>query len=470
MSYRSLKKLCQHYYHETHRAQAIRRHGEILTLSSGINHLPAPAVLKESIGREFSEDRFYTSYTDHCGSKLFLSTVYYELRELTKDRGPRIHPGKNISRTIGGTGALSSVIGYLGSSGWVKKALVLGLNYSLFTLWYEKYGIAYRTVKSRDESRILPTVEEALAAVSEYAPDMIILTQPTNPSGEAYTAHELRVLVNEAIKRDIWFLLDDVPNLYNVQDTLLPNVFEVVEQGEYPEKLIYVNSFSKSRSMAGLRFGYAVTNEEIRNNLYRLNDELYWSPQHVASCALSKDVLFRLISKRVKGLDEASKERTMGRMLRQYAHLLQVMSPYADDMSRFEDNFAYVKGERSSLLEEFKHYEKQLEGIYRAYSGNWARAVSVLGPYMKRSIPSVHGFNHCFLVDAKVGEGDFCVGVFEDTGIDFYTQAVFDDHDDLSRGQFFVRMSCALNPVLFDAGLARLEGVFGKYCRRTAQA
>jgi aspartate/methionine/tyrosine aminotransferase len=421
-------------------------------------------MLKKKIISEYEEDRFYTSYTDHCGSRLFLAAVYCELKELDNLKIPKLDPQKNICRTIGATGALSSVIEYLGSRNYVRKALVLGLNYSLFTLWCEKHNIKYHIKKSDVEDRILPTVEEAIDGIRLFEPDLIILTQPTNPSGEVYFKDELKEIVDEAIKRDIWFLYDDVPNLYNIHDNLTPvNIFEVIEQETYPEKIIFVNSFSKSRSLAGLRFGYVVCNQTIYDYLYHYNDQLFWSPQHVASSALAKDIVLRTMLRKTKSVSADKRQQSIDRTVRRFSHTIKLLSPYADDMSMLEDNFMYIKPQ-TTWEDDLIQYEAELLNIYNIYNSNWQKAVSELQPYMSRIIPGSNGFNHCFTVNSSLKEGEFCIKLFDETGIDVYTESVFAEDDNLDRKDYFIRLSCAIQSDSFESGLERLSHFFKKYC------
>lgn len=464
MSYITLKKLCEYYYSSNYRTEAVKKHDKILTLSSGINHLPTLGIVKENIISEYENDQFYTSYTDHCGSKLFLAAIYCELKALDNPRIPPIDPQKNICRTIGATGALSSVIGFIGNGNYVKKALVLGLNYSLFTLWCDKYNIQYHIKKSCVNGRILPTAEEALEAIATFKPDLVILSQPTNPSGEVYAKDELKEIVDEAISRNIWFLYDDVPNMYNTNEGTHPvNIFEVIEQDTYPEKVIFVSSFSKCRSLAGLRFGYVVCNQAIHEYLYHYNDQLFWSPQHAASSALAKDVVLRTLSRKTKAVSNDQRQRVINMTIRRFSHSIKMLSPYSEDMSMLQDNNAYIKPQ-ISWENELAKYEAELLDVYNVYNGNWEKAISELGSYIQQYIPSSHGFNHCFKVDSTLNEWEFCKTLFDETGIDVYTESVFAEEDNLYRKDYFIRLSCAIQRNDFEDGLERFTHFFKKYC------
>jgi aspartate/methionine/tyrosine aminotransferase len=463
MSYKSLIKLCEYYYSEKYRFEVLKKLGSIITLSSGINHLPCPQIIKNEIASEFKGDRFYTSYTDHCGSKLFLSSLAFEIKEIENDVIPRIDPKKNICRTFGATGGLSTVLEYLGRNGYVKKALVLGLNYSVFTLWCDKYSIKYRILRSKEEDRILPLPGEVIDEIKRFEPDLIILTQPTNPSGEIYDKEQLKELLEYVRKADIWFLYDDVPNMYNPYDSYPVHMFEAVGMSTFPHKWIIISSFSKCRSLAGLRYGYVISNEEIFRYLYKLHDVMFWSTQHTASGALSKDILLRILSKKVRNLDESQRARAIKSTVKHFSQWIKLLSPYSHDMACLEDNFAYL-APQESWEEDLKRYENGLKEVYNAYTSNWNKAQEALKPYMTQLIKANHGFNHCFKINSTLTEIQFCTRVFEETGIDFYTESVFDQTDDLDRKDFYIRMSCAIDPLIFDEGLDRLLGFMQKYC------
>ena len=130
MSYRSLQWMCSYYYDAVNRRAAVGRHGSVISISSGVNHLPTPSVIVEGVGREFREGWFYRSYPRPGGSLLLQCSILFDLRDRLPDRARRAVSPANVCVTVGATGALHGAFEYLIREANVSPVLVLGLNYS----------------------------------------------------------------------------------------------------------------------------------------------------------------------------------------------------------------------------------------------------------------------------------------------------------------------------------------------------
>ena len=449
-----MQRFCEFYYEKNIRRDVIKKFNRIIPLSSGINNLPCLPVIKNAFIKEYENDSIYTSYTDHCGNKLLLSSLAYEINMKNKNSSFKLEPFKNICRTFGGTGALSAIFEYFSTKKNVKNVLVLGLNYSLFSWWCEYLKFDYRIYSSDDPTRNLPTFDEVVEQVETYQPDLIILTQPTNPTGELYSSSELEEIVNYFHKKGIWLLYDDVTNMYNPFDYICPSIFNYFKTEEYPHKFIFVSSFSKSRSLAGMRYGYVIANTEICKYLYTYYDSRFWSTQNVGSVALSKDILYRtLVPVKVETETETS-DRIVSQMLKMYRHWINILSPYAQDLTFRENNFNYIIPS-GGWDDELNQYLIQLMDIYKVYSSNIKIASKELQPYIRNEINVAGGFNYCIKLNINLTEREFCVNAFEKAGIDFYTQSVFDKEDDYDKKDYYVRLSAAMDSDLFNIGIER---------------
>ena len=85
----------------------------------------------------------------------------------------------------------------------------------------------------------------------------VILNSPSNPTGAAYSAEELRALGRVALRRQLVVITDDIYERLTARPvahigTLVP---------ELRANLVVVNSASKSYAMTGWRIGYAVAAE-----------------------------------------------------------------------------------------------------------------------------------------------------------------------------------------------------------------
>jgi len=89
----------------------------------------------------------------------------------------------------------------------------------------------------------------------------LILNSPSNPTGAAYTADELKALAEALKGTEIIVISDDIYEKVIYDDFRFSNIANVSE--EMKEKTIVVNGLSKSHAMTGWRMGYAAGPENV---------------------------------------------------------------------------------------------------------------------------------------------------------------------------------------------------------------
>lgn len=92
---------------------------------------------------------------------------------------------------------------------------------------------------------------------------MILLIDPINPLGTAYTGDEVKAISEIARDNDL-YLLDDITYRDFSDD-------HHVTSDYYPEKSILVYSFSKNCGMAGMRIGAALAEPELMKSFVKYN-------------------------------------------------------------------------------------------------------------------------------------------------------------------------------------------------------
>ena len=97
---------------------------------------------------------------------------------------------------------------------------------------------------------------------------MILINSPSNPSGGVIQEDDLKSLGELAVKHDLLILSDEVYEkfVYDGQKH-----FSLASLPQFSNRIITVNSFSKTYAMTGWRIGYAVAPEELAEAMGRLN-------------------------------------------------------------------------------------------------------------------------------------------------------------------------------------------------------
>ncbi|MHB8565834.1 MAG: pyridoxal phosphate-dependent aminotransferase [Nitrososphaerales archaeon] len=97
---------------------------------------------------------------------------------------------------------------------------------------------------------------------------MILINSPSNPSGGILREEDLKALGELAVKKDLLVISDEVYEkfIYDGEKHVSLASFP-----QFSDRVITINSFSKTYAMTGWRIGYAVAPEEIAEAMGRLN-------------------------------------------------------------------------------------------------------------------------------------------------------------------------------------------------------
>ena len=111
-------------------------------------------------------------------------------------------------------------------------------------------------------------MDELLAAVTP-ATRLLFLNSPGNPTGWTLTVEEQRVILDHCRSTGTWILADDVyERLYFAGDAA-PSFLSIATA---EDRVVSVNSFSKSWSMTGWRLGWIAAPPALMDSIAKLNE------------------------------------------------------------------------------------------------------------------------------------------------------------------------------------------------------
>lgn len=87
----------------------------------------------------------------------------------------------------------------------------------------------------------------------------ILLNNPVNPTGSVYSRAELQAIADFAMEKDLYVIADEVYSSFVYNDSFC----SLYDFPQIRDRLVVVNSTSKTFAMAGLRIGYCVAPEPI---------------------------------------------------------------------------------------------------------------------------------------------------------------------------------------------------------------
>lgn len=104
---------------------------------------------------------------------------------------------------------------------------------------------------------------------------MLLLNNPSNPTGSVYTKEELLDIANICLEKNIYILSDEIYERICYNDQFV----SVASLGEDIKNItITVNGFAKSVAMTGLRLGYTASNKEIAKGISSIQGHLISHP------------------------------------------------------------------------------------------------------------------------------------------------------------------------------------------------
>ncbi|MCA3376788.1 MAG: pyridoxal phosphate-dependent aminotransferase [Roseomonas sp.] len=111
-------------------------------------------------------------------------------------------------------------------------------------------------------------LDELLASITPET-KLLFLNSPGNPTGWTLTAEEQRAILAKCRQTGTWILADDVyERLYFAGDAA-PSFLEVADE---QDRVVSVNSFSKSWAMTGWRLGWIVAPPALMDAIGKLNE------------------------------------------------------------------------------------------------------------------------------------------------------------------------------------------------------
>ncbi len=127
-----------------------------------------------------------------------------------------------------------------------KPILFPDITYSFYPVWADLYRIPYETVPVNDDFEIIP---------EDYQRENggIVIANPNAPTSISLDVSEIEAIVKE--NQDVIVIIDEAYVDFG-GTTALPLISKY-------ENLLVVRTFSKSRSMAGMRIGYAMGNPRL---------------------------------------------------------------------------------------------------------------------------------------------------------------------------------------------------------------
>ena len=224
-----------------------------LKLCYGESDLPTPAFICDAA--DAAARAGHTFYTHTAG--------YRELREAIANKISDLHQvrydGPEIMATVGGSMAIYAAIRAFVGRG--DHAVIISPAYAIFSNGVLMAGGEPRAASlALQGDRFVLDLDRVRAAIDANT-RMLIVNSPSNPTGWVISQDEQRALTELAERHDLVILADEVYERLTYDSPtggIAPSFARTVDNRD---RLIVINSFSKTYNMTGWRLGWAQSSE-----------------------------------------------------------------------------------------------------------------------------------------------------------------------------------------------------------------
>ena len=224
-----------------------------LKLCYGESDLPTPAFICDAA--DAAARAGHTFYTHTAG--------YRELREAIANKVFDLHQVRydipEIMATVGGSMAIYAAIRAFVGRG--DNAVIISPAYAIFSNGVLMAGGEARTAALvLQGDRFVLDLDRVQAAIDANT-RMLIVNSPSNPTGWVISEDQQRALVEIAERHDLVILADEVYErlIYDSPTGAIAPSF--ARRVSNRDRLIVINSFSKTYNMTGWRLGWAQSSE-----------------------------------------------------------------------------------------------------------------------------------------------------------------------------------------------------------------
>ena len=233
---------------------------DAINLAQGFPDFDPPKALMDRLSEVTYEGPH--QYPITMGAPNFRAAV---AKKCGRFMGVDINPDENIVVTIGSTEAMVDTIFALTNPG---DKIVL------FSPYFENYRA--QAIMADCEPVFVPLVPpafnfdpEVLEDAFRQHPKMILICNPSNPSGKVFTKEELKLIADLCIKYDVYAVMDEVYE-HIVYDDNKMNYMAALP-GMW-ERTVSCSSLSKTYSITGWRLGYAIADKPIMDRIKQYHD------------------------------------------------------------------------------------------------------------------------------------------------------------------------------------------------------
>jgi aspartate/methionine/tyrosine aminotransferase len=246
----------------------------VYDLSVGEPDFPTPRNIKDAAINAINQD--FTKYTLNAGTVELRKAIAQKLKE---ENGLEYA----IEDIIASNGAKQSIFNAMQSLVYVNDEVIIPSPYwvsypHMVTL---AHGDA-KIVDTTEENNFKLTAKQLKEAITDKT-KVLILCNPSNPTGSVYNRQELEAIAEVLEDTNIYVIADEIYEKLVYDDFNFASFASISEKMK--ERTVVVNGFSKSYAMTGWRLGYAAGPSHIIKGMHKVQSHSTSGPNSISQQA-----------------------------------------------------------------------------------------------------------------------------------------------------------------------------------------
>ncbi|MFP6870954.1 MAG: aminotransferase class I/II-fold pyridoxal phosphate-dependent enzyme [Nitrospinota bacterium] len=227
---------------------------DMVRLNSGTPNFLTPEHIREAAKKALDDG--LTFYAPGYGDPEFLDSVSEKIH---LEAGAEYTPDEIFATSGASSGIYTVMTAFLDSG---DEAIFMDPTYSLYPHVVRQLGAKPVLVPHNAEYQL--DVESVRGAITDRT-RLVLICNPNNPTGVVYKKEDIAALAGLCAEKDILLISDEA-----YEKILQPGYEHVplLSFTEHKDRLILLNTFSKTYSMTGWRIGYIVTPPGLTSLLF----------------------------------------------------------------------------------------------------------------------------------------------------------------------------------------------------------
>lgn len=243
------------------RARALQAEGrDVVLFSMGEPNFNTPEPIKEATKKALDANK-----THYCSNRGILRLRQEIAKKIIQDTGVKYDPDKEIILTSSGAEAINNALFAFLNAG--DDVLLLTPSFVSYKCLIHMCGANPIPVPLRPENGFRIDMAELETKVTPRT-KMIVMNNPSNPTGVVFDRESLEKLAEFAIRHNLLIFADEIYNNLIYGNSTFTSI------ASFPgmrERTIMMNGFSKTYAMTGWRVGYLAFPEWMDSNLIRVH-------------------------------------------------------------------------------------------------------------------------------------------------------------------------------------------------------